>query len=983
MTKILKKALTSIGFICLALCILLGLAIMPKKAVADDGAFTLQKTVFAEGEAIEVTANGSGTDWIGIFREGEETSIYWYYVAQHVGTFNLLNGTLNNGVVDKNITPGTYVIAYIPNDLSGLSNATQTQTITVTASALRVEKTRFAVGEAINVTATGSGADWVGIYRDGETFSARWYYVATAGSGATVNLATYGNNNEGNGISATIGEGNYTIYLVRNDGGYTDAEVAIPITVTSSSALYVEKTEFALKEPIYVTATHTDSTAWVGLYRVTESSYCRWYPVSDANGVAFDITKGQINIETSYSPNVMRGEYILKLFVSKTGTSSANEADYDVVATTQISVIADSTLPSAPLSATYTLANDTDGFATGTVQVKMPINDMTNRCIALFWGDERGVFDNYSYIKFKVTGETTSFAFGKNVIIPYGATKLYVYAKNTNGDALSEDCITIDLPKSAAHKNPLNTDTGEAFWIISDTHIDQDVNHVHNQHFAGLLKDISRIDGDAMSLIVNGDMTNRGRDKDFANFQAIYDAATGVPPMVLSMGNHEYYNGSYEYVNSKFYELAKYPDGSFVNKMHFDYWQGGYHFIFLGTDAWPQNNTHAVLNEATLNWLDAKLDENKESGKPKFLFLHQPLYNTVAGSRPGEDYSGVEASAETRLREILSDHPEVMMFNGHTHWTMNAEANMYEGTAELPTRIFNTSSAGYLWTTYDNASGDYLYGSEGYYVRVFGGTLYVMGYDFVNDQWISAAQYCVQLSSCNACVDNDKNHTCDVCDFVSVCADKDNNHTCDTCQVSVSRCDDSDNNHDCDICNQPLSSCNDEDNNHTCDVCKKELGACADKDNNHLCDTCQKTLSTCADKDNNHLCDTCKKTLSTCADKDNNHLCDTCQKALSVCLDTNTDGKCDICGKQGQENVPGDKEQEGSVDDKEENTTDNKEDVTEDEEGKDENETQKEQEEQEPQEEEETGCRSSLGGAMTAIGGMAVALYAFSKKKRR
>jgi len=387
MAKIWKKTLTSIVFILLTLCLWAGIAVAPKRAVADGGSFTLEKTTFEEGEAITVTANGTGADWIGIFREGEETSVYWYYVAEHPGAFNVLNGTPNAGTVNHSITAGTYVIAYVPNDMSGLSNATQTQTISVTAAttALRVEKTKFIEGEAINVTATGSGTDWVGIYREGETVSARWYYVATAGSGVCVNLATYGNNNEGSGVSATISAGKYTIYLIRNDGSYTDAEVAIPITVTAASGLYVEKTEYALKEPIYVTATHSDPTAWVGLYRATESSYCRWYPVPSANNVPFDITQGQANIEASYSPNVMRGEYILKLFVSKTGVSSSNEADYNVVATAEISVIADPTVPSAPLAATYALINDTDGYATGTVSVVMPTEDMADRCIALFW----------------------------------------------------------------------------------------------------------------------------------------------------------------------------------------------------------------------------------------------------------------------------------------------------------------------------------------------------------------------------------------------------------------------------------------------------------------------------------------------------------------------------------------------------------------------------------------------------------------------
>ncbi|MBR2903470.1 MAG: hypothetical protein IKC37_02370, partial [Clostridia bacterium] len=903
-----KKLYITIATGVFSLALALGfISMQPVTQKADAASsFSLQKTSFVEGEAIYVSATGSGTDWVGIFREGESSSVLWYYVAQNPSPFNILNGTPNAGESAASVTAGNYVVAYVPNDLPGIANATQTQPITVLPASspsaqMSLNKTSFVEGEPINVTAFGSGTDWVGIYREGQNLSARWYYVANAGSGATVNIATYGNNNEGNGISATISAGNYVVYLIRNDGDYTSAEIAIPITVSKASALRVEKTEFELKQPIFVTATHSDPNAWVGLYRSTESSYCRWYYVSSANGVPYDITNGEKNIEASYSPNVMRGDYYLRLF----------DDDGAVVEEIAISVIADPTIPSAPLSATYSLEKDTDGYATGTVSVTMPTSDLTDRCIALFWGDDDGVFENYSYTKFKVTGETTSFTFGKNVIIPFGATKLYVYAKNTNGDALSTTPVIVDLPQGASQKNPLNS-TGNSFWVISDTHVDQDVNHVHNQHFAGLLQDIARIDGGAMSLIVNGDMTNRGRDEDWANFQAIYDAATGVPPMVLAMGNHEYYSGTYEYVNSKFYELAKYPDGTLVNKMHYDYWQGGYHFVFLGTDTWPQNNTHAVLTQETLNWLDATLDDGKDEHKPTFLFLHQPLYNTVAGSRPGEDYSGVEASSEAALRTILADHPEVMLFVGHTHWTMNAEANMYEGTAELPVRMFNTSSAGYLWTTYDNASGDYLYGSEGYYLRVDGSTLYVMGYDFVNDQWISAAQYCIEL---DPATDEGGNETVPP---VHDCTDEDDDHLCDVCEERLSDCTDreDDGDHNCDVCGEsygthdynsgrwsctqtqhaPYCECgltgtyenhydSPKDGDHFCDTCNYPTSTCADNDNDHDCDDCGTTLSSCEDLDKNHVCDLCN-------DKD--HFCDVCDSIIGECDDLDSDHLCDV-----------------------------------------------------------------------------------------
>ena len=70
MAKIWKKTLTSIVFILLTLCLWAGIAVAPKRAVADGGSFTLEKTTFEEGEAITVTANGTGAEATAFPTEG-------------------------------------------------------------------------------------------------------------------------------------------------------------------------------------------------------------------------------------------------------------------------------------------------------------------------------------------------------------------------------------------------------------------------------------------------------------------------------------------------------------------------------------------------------------------------------------------------------------------------------------------------------------------------------------------------------------------------------------------------------------------------------------------------------------------------------------------------------------------------------------------------------------------------------------------------
>ena len=54
--------------------------------------------------------------------------------------------------------------------------------------------------------------------------------------------------------------------------------------------------------------------------------------------------------------------------------------------------------PSAPLSATYTLANETDGFAEGEVKIELNPSELTNRDVMLYWGNADGKLEGYSYL---------------------------------------------------------------------------------------------------------------------------------------------------------------------------------------------------------------------------------------------------------------------------------------------------------------------------------------------------------------------------------------------------------------------------------------------------------------------------------------------------------------------------------------------------------------------------------------------------------
>ena len=507
-----------------------------------------------------------------------------------------------------------------------------------------------------------------------------------------------------------------------------------------ASRLTVEKSVFAEGEAIMVSGVGS-GTDWLGIYRVGAPHSIRWTYVDTSRGGPGSGV--MVNMRTV--PDVNAGEpvdlpagtYIIRLMPN----DSTNTAE--AIAWTTIT-IGDGEAPSAgasaPISATYQQENDTDGFATGTVTVRMPADETSGRSIVMYWADNSGKLPGYTALsRFKVTGTDTSFTFGKNVIIPAGATRLLVYAMNDATGEVSKSCVAVELPKGAA-RAPFEDADAELF-VMSDIHITLNQKHTHNQNFSKMLKDVAALSPDALGIYVVGDMADTGREQEYKNMMALYEDAGKVPPLFLAIGNHDLSGLPFDEANATFLKYATLPDGSHPTDTSYDFWLGGYHFIFLGTDT--ASGLHSNFTKETMNWLRDKLEENRDPGRPVFLFLHQSLSNTVSGSLPGEGWSGVDN--EGMLRNVLKNYPEVMFFNGHSHWTMDSVSNMFEGDKKLPCRIFNCASVGYLWSGYNVVSGEHLDGSQGYMVKLYDGKLYVLGRDFARGEWISAAQYCIVL----------------------------------------------------------------------------------------------------------------------------------------------------------------------------------------------------------------------------------------------
>jgi len=281
------------------------------------------------------------------------------------------------------------------------------------------------------------------------------------------------------------------------------------------------------------------------------------------------------------------------------------------------------------------------------------------------------------------------------------------------------------------------------FWVVSDIHLRASEHELFNQNFMAMLCDIAAGDEKAIGIFAVGDITDGGKAEQYEQFHRLYRSATPLPPFYAAIGNHDLYNGSYEEKRDLFLQNMTLPNGKHPTSLHYDFWSEGYHFVFLGSDTSPIDGVKTYLSDKTLLWLDETLAEKRSISRPSFLFLHQSLYDTVAGSLCGQGWNGV--AEEEGLRRVLAKYPEVVFFNGHSHWTMESERNACLPSKSLPA-IFNTASVAYLWTSERVREGEELCGSQGYFVEVYADHISLRGRNFAKGEWIASAAYVLRLN---------------------------------------------------------------------------------------------------------------------------------------------------------------------------------------------------------------------------------------------
>ncbi|WP_248929185.1 metallophosphoesterase family protein [Paenibacillus hamazuiensis] len=303
-------------------------------------------------------------------------------------------------------------------------------------------------------------------------------------------------------------------------------------------------------------------------------------------------------------------------------------------------------------------------------------------------------------------------------------------------------CLRLVLcggPVSAAPERPELT-----FAVLSDIHVTSG-NEQARRKLERALQDLDQIDPAADALVINGDLGD-GRPEDYEALSRIMARVPHPKALFYTIGNHEFYKAWYDGTGR--WSYGTFPNGEteissirrFLQltgerEVYYDRWLAGYHFIFLGTEHYLQSGpgygeTAALLSEAQLEWLRRKLAEKHAPNRPVFVFLHQPT--NVALAETGN-------LSQQKLHAILSRYPEVMLFNGHTHYALGQPGTIRDG------RYVTLNSASVYEPLNKNGEPAGEDASQGFYVQVYPGRVTVKGRDFASRQWMAEAQFLIRF----------------------------------------------------------------------------------------------------------------------------------------------------------------------------------------------------------------------------------------------
>jgi len=269
--------------------------------------------------------------------------------------------------------------------------------------------------------------------------------------------------------------------------------------------------------------------------------------------------------------------------------------------------------------------------------------------------------------------------------------------------------------------------------IISDVHIS---GRQHQQErFKKALADSKGTAPGYDVLAIVGDLTTRGFDYEYDEFNNILKQHSILgAEKFISIGNHEFFERRFgpnkeltdEDMKNRFIEKVRQIDTlGGINNVYYDKWISGYHFITLGSESTnPSNWDIPNIRSAQYDWLEETIAVDADPNRPIFVFLHQPIDNTV--------YCSEEWGArlpDDRLKKILQQYPQAILFSGHTHCLLQHPRTVFQDRFTM----VNTGAVDNSYFEGGIGQPDF---SQGLLVDVYKNRVEIKAREFSTGSWI-------------------------------------------------------------------------------------------------------------------------------------------------------------------------------------------------------------------------------------------------------
>lgn len=244
------------------------------------------------------------------------------------------------------------------------------------------------------------------------------------------------------------------------------------------------------------------------------------------------------------------------------------------------------------------------------------------------------------------------------------------------------------------------------FSVISDTHIATLSEDARGVIFAKGLKDMAKAETKSDALIICGDMTERGTAYEYDKLGGVLKAFCKTDNLLPEMGNHDIrgiafigeLRQSYETGAARYRAFLAETAGITADTVYYYRIIKGCYFIVLNTEA--LDDMEAVISVAQINWLDSLLAQAAGSGKPVFVFNHQPMRSI-----------GDDAPAIMSVLQKYKGLADIFFISGHKHNGFSADTITNDGTlyfvdmptfGKVPDGDYNKPGSGFQVELYEN-----------------------------------------------------------------------------------------------------------------------------------------------------------------------------------------------------------------------------------------------------------------------------------------